>query len=84
MRLNGRTSNRDGLGATVRVTLDGGRVLVNHASTSVGFASSGDPRVHFGLGRAGRINQIEIVWPSGVRQTIERPTMNTVLTVEER
>ena len=84
VRLNGRTSNRDGLGATVRVTLDGGRVLVNHASTSVGFASSGDPRVHFGLGRAGRINQIEIVWPSGVRQTIERPTMNTVLTVEER
>jgi enediyne biosynthesis protein E4 len=84
VRLIGRTSNRDGLGAIVRVTLDDGRVLVNHATTSVGFASSGDPRVHLGLGRDGQIKQIEIVWPSGVRQTLERPTINTVLTIEER
>jgi enediyne biosynthesis protein E4 len=84
LRLIGRTSNRDGLGVIVRVTLDDGRVLVNHATTSVGFASSGDPRVHFGLGRDGQIKQIELVWPSGVRQTIERPTINTVLTIEEQ
>jgi Tfp pilus assembly protein PilF len=84
LRLVGRRSNRDGLGAMVRVTLDGGRVLVNHATTSVGFASSGDPRVHFGLGRDGQIGQVEVVWPSGVRQTIERPAINTVLTIDER
>ncbi len=83
LRLVGRISNRDGLGTIVRVTLDGGRVLVNHASTSVGFASSGDPRVHFGLGRAAQVKRIDLVWPSGVHQTIERPELNAVLTVEE-
>jgi enediyne biosynthesis protein E4 len=83
LRLVGRTSNRDGLGTIVRVTLDDGRVLVNHATTSVGFASSSDPRVHVGLGLAAHVAQIELWWPSGVRQTIERPQLNTVLTVEE-
>jgi len=84
LRLVGQTSNRDGLGARVRVTLDGGRVLVNQATTSVGFASSGDPRVHFGLGRDAEIKQVEVVWPSGIRQTLERPAINAVLTIEER
>jgi tetratricopeptide (TPR) repeat protein len=84
LRLVGRTSNRDGSGTIVRVTLADGRVLVNHATTSVGFASSGDPRVHFGLGRDGQIKEIEVAWPSGVRQTIARPTIDTVLTIEER
>jgi len=36
-----------------------------------------------GLGRAARVKQIELLWPSGVHQTIERPALNTVLTVEE-
>jgi enediyne biosynthesis protein E4 len=83
LRLVGRISNRDGLGTVVRVVLDDGRVLVNHATTSVGFASSGDPRVHFGLGRAAQVTRIELLWPSGVHQTIERPAVNTVLTIEE-
>jgi len=83
LRLVGRISNRDGLDTLVRVILDDGRVLVNHATTSVGFASSGDPRVHFGLGRAAHVKQIELLWPSGARQTIERPQLNIVLTVQE-
>lgn len=83
LRLVGRRSNRDGLGTTVRVTLDDGRVLVNHATTSVGFASSNDSRVYVGLGRAAHVKQIELLWPSGVRQSIERPELNTVLTIQE-
>lgn len=83
IRLVGRESNRDGLGTIVRVVLDDGRVLVTHATTSVGFASSSDPRVHFGLGRSAQVKRIELVWLSGVHQTIERPALNTVLTVEE-
>jgi enediyne biosynthesis protein E4 len=83
LRLVGRASNRDGLGTVVRVTLDDGRVLVNHATTSVGFASSSDPRVHLGLGRVEYVRQIELLWPSGVRQVIERPQLDTLLTVEE-
>lgn len=65
------------------MTLDDGRVLVNHATTSVGFASSSDSRVHFGLGRAAHVKQIELLWPSGVRQRIQRPELNTVMTVHE-
>ena len=83
LRLVGVTSNRDGLGTIVRVTRDDGQVLVNHATTSVGFASSSDPRVHVGLGRAASVARIELLWPSGVRQIIERPQLDTVLTIEE-
>jgi enediyne biosynthesis protein E4 len=83
LHLVGRTSNRDGLGTVVRVALDDGRVLVNHATTSVGFGSSSDSRVHVGLGRAAHVKQIELLWPSGARQTLERPQLNRVLTVGE-
>jgi len=83
LRLVGRTSNRDGLGTVVHVTLEDGRVLVNHATTSVGFASSSDARVHVGLGHAARVKRIELLWPSGVRQSIEQPEVNIVLTIQE-
>jgi tetratricopeptide (TPR) repeat protein len=83
LRLVGRASNRDGLGTVVRLTLDDGRVLVNHATTSVGYASSSDPRVHFGVPRYRTVERVTLRWPSGVSQTIERPPLNRILTVEE-
>ena len=84
LRLVGRASNRDGLGTVIRLTLDDGRVLVNHATTSVGFASSSDPRVHFGVPRHRTVERVTLQWPSGAFQTIERPALNRILTVEER
>jgi enediyne biosynthesis protein E4 len=83
LRLVGRASNRDGLGTVVRLTLDDGRVLVNHATTSVGFASSSDPRVHFGVPRNRTVERVLLQWPSGASQTIERPALNRILTIEE-
>jgi tetratricopeptide (TPR) repeat protein len=83
LRLVGRASNRDGLGTIVRLTLDDGRVLVSHATTSVGFASSSDPRVHFGIPRHRSVERVTLRWPSGTSQTIERPALNQILTVEE-
>jgi tetratricopeptide (TPR) repeat protein len=83
LRLVGRTSNRDGLGTVVRLTLDDGRVLMSHATTSVGFASSSDPRVHFGVPRNRTVERVSLQWPSGAFQTIERPALNQILTVEE-
>ena len=77
------TSNRDGLGTIVRATLDDGSVLVSHATTSVGFASSSDPRVHFGVPPNRRVTQLLLRWPSGVLQTIEHPALNRILTIEE-
>jgi enediyne biosynthesis protein E4 len=83
LRLIGRASNRDGLGTVVRLTLDDGRVLTSHATTSVGFASSSDPRVHFGVPPNRTVERVSLQWPSGASQTIERPALNQILTVEE-
>ena len=51
LELVGRYSNRDAIGAKVKLTTASGRVLWNHVSVSTGFMSSSDKRVHFGLGR---------------------------------
>ena len=83
LRLVGRASNRDGLGTVVRLTLDDGRVLMSHATTSVRLASSSDPRVHFGVPRNRSVQRVSLQWPSGASQTIEHPALNQILTVEE-
>ena len=50
LKLVGTRSNRQGLGAAVHLTLPDDRNLYNHATTSVGYASSSEPLVRFGLG----------------------------------
>jgi hypothetical protein len=60
-----------------------GRVLYNHVSPSVGFMSSSDRRVHFGLGAEAKIDRVEIRWPSGIRQRIDHPAADQILRVEE-
>jgi hypothetical protein len=83
IELVGRTSNRDGIGAKVKVTTATGRTLYNHASVSVGFMSSSDKRLHFGLGGDTGVRSIEIRWPSGKTQTLENAAVDRVLRVEE-
>jgi tetratricopeptide (TPR) repeat protein len=83
VRLTGRASNRLGLGAVLRVETPDGRVQWNHATTSVGFASSGDPRVHFGLGEHGSIRRLEVRWPSGRGQVLEGVAGDRVLELTE-
>ena len=61
----GRKSNRDAIGAKIKVTTPSGRTLYNHVTTSVGFLSSSDRRVHFGLGAETSAATVEIRWPSG-------------------
>lgn len=83
LALTGRRSNRDAIGATVKLTTASGRVLYNHVAVSVGFMSSSDKRLHFGLGQEGNISSIEIRWPSGTRQTIGKTPVDQLLRVEE-
>ena len=83
IRLQGTRSNRDGIGARVRVTGQSGRVQYNHATTSVGYASSSDKRVHFGLGKDSRIKEIELRWPSGKVQLLKDVAANQILSVKE-
>jgi hypothetical protein len=83
VRLTGTKSNRDGLGARIRITPSAGPAQYNHATTSVGFSASSDRRVHFGLGAATRVEKMEIAWPSGIRQTLTNVRADQVLNVQE-
>ena len=81
--LRGHLSNRDGIGAKLKIRTASGRELYNHATTSVGFMSSSDRRVHFGLGRETSVETVEIRWPSGVIQVLNAPPIDRILKVEE-
>jgi hypothetical protein len=79
----GRRSNRDGIGAVLKLTTASGRALYNHVTTSDGFMSSSDKRVHFGLGPEKAIESLEIRWPSGIVQTLKKVKADQILTVTE-
>ncbi len=80
--LEGTKSNRDGIGALIKVTTRAG-IQFNHMTTSVGYASSSHTPVHFGLGREPKAEQVEIRWPSGIVQTLRDVPANRVLSVKE-
>jgi hypothetical protein len=82
IRLVGTKSNRDGLGAKIKITTAGG-LQYNHATTSTGMSGSSDRRVHFGLGTATRIDKLEVAWPSGIRQTLTNVAADQILTITE-
>jgi hypothetical protein len=80
--LEGVKSNRDAIGAVVKVVTKAG-TQYNHMTTSVGYASSSHGPVHFGLGEEKNAELIEIRWPSGVVQTLRNVPGDRVLTVKE-
>ena len=81
--LEGTRSNRDGIGARVRLALPSGRTLHEHVTTANGIYSASDKRVHFGLGAETGIAFVEISWPSGIVQRVEKPAVNQVLRIVE-
>ena len=81
--LEGTKSNRDGIGARVRLALPSGRTLHEHATTANGIYSASDKRVHLGLGKETSVSYIEVAWPSGIVQRLEKPGINQVLHVVE-
>jgi hypothetical protein len=82
-QLNGTRSNRMGIGAKIRLTTADGLSQYNHVTTSTGYASSSDPRVHFGLGTATAAKEVEIVWPSRIRQVLRDVSGDRVVPVTE-
>jgi hypothetical protein len=52
-------------------------------TTSVGYASSSDSRVHFGLGASKTAKEIEILWPSGIRQVLKDVAGDKIVTIDE-
>ncbi len=82
LNLVGHTSNRDAIGAEVRITTAEGLQFAT-VSTAGSYLSSNDKRVHFGLGAETTIPNIEIRWPSGIVQTIKNVRADQVLRVDE-
>ena len=82
LRLEGTGSNRSAIGASVVVTARGARQAKAVLSQS-SYYSHDDLRVHFGLGQAQQIDQVEVIWPSGRRQTLKNVASRQVLRVIE-
>ena len=82
LKLVGRKSNRDGIGAVVKLTTPAGGQYQT-ASTASSYCSASDRRVHFGLGQATEAGEIEIRWPSGIVQRLSRVAADRFITVEE-
>jgi hypothetical protein len=80
LKLVGVADNRDGLGTRVKITTAHG-VQYNEATTAVGYNSSSDKRVYFGLKNATVVDQIELVWPTGVKQVLNHVMADQILTI---
>lgn len=83
LKLTGTKSNRMGIGAKVRLTTAYGLTQYNHLTTSTGYACSSDSRVHFGLSGAASAKEIEITWPSGIRQVLKDVAADRIVPVTE-
>ena len=82
LRLIGTASNRDAVGARVRLTA-GGRTQIRDVRTSSGYLSQSDPRLHFGLGPHAVVDRIEISWPSGTVQNLRKIAADRLLSITE-
>jgi hypothetical protein len=79
----GTRSNRDGIGARIRVVSESGLEQYGFVSAAGSYASANDKRVHFGLGRDATARLIEIAWPGGAVQRLENILADQVVTATE-
>ena len=82
LKLTGVKSNRDGIGARVKIATASGDQYAT-VTTAGSYQSSSDVRVHFGLGAETTVKEIEVRWPSGVVQALTGVRANQILNVRE-
>jgi len=82
LKLTGTSSNRDAVGARIKVT-SGELVQTAQKKSTTGYLSQNDPRLHFGLAKNEIVEKIEIKWPSGKVQLIENVKANQILDIKE-
>jgi len=83
VRLVGQKSNRDGIGAVIKLVTSSGLRQYATVSTTGSYLSASDRRVHFGLGTERLASYLEIRWPSGVEQRLENVAANQIITITE-
>ena len=82
LNLIGSVSNRDAIGAKIRLVCDGVQ-QTRFVNTAGSYISASDKRAHFGLGTSRKVQSIEITWPSGTVQRLESVLADQILTVHE-
>jgi len=82
VQLVGTKSNRDGIGASLKLTSEG-FVQVEQAKGGMSYMSASDPRIHFGLSKRTKITTLEITWPSGQVDRLPNLPINQIITVKE-
>ncbi len=80
--LRGRSPNTGAVGAVVRL-LAGGRWQLGLSRCGTSYLSDSDPRLHFGLGHAPIVDEVDIIWPSGARTALRNVRPNQILTIDE-
>jgi enediyne biosynthesis protein E4 len=81
IKLKGKKSNRDGIGAHLELTA-GGKKQVAERFAGSGYLSQDDDRIHFGLGSATKVDKLIVKWPGGKEQTLQNLNVDHVLLVE--
>jgi len=82
LKLTGTKSNRDAIGARVNVKL-GGQTLSRDVMPTRGYLSQSELPVTFGLGTAASPDEVEIIWPGGGKQRVEKPAVDATIQITE-
>jgi hypothetical protein len=82
VRLAGRQSNRDGVGARLRLTAEG-RTQTREVKAGSSYLGQNDLRQHFGLGNSARVDRLEVRWPSGRVDVIQNLAADQIVTIRE-
>jgi hypothetical protein len=82
IKCTGTRSNRSAIGTRVKVTT-ADRSQINEVMSGSGYYSQNDLRLHFGLGRASKVDTVEVAWPSGVKETFRDLAVNRFIVIQE-
>jgi len=80
--LIGTKSNRDGVGAVLKLSSDG-HVRIDQAKGGTSYMSASDPRIHFGLGKRSKVDSLVITWPSGQVDKLTNLPTDQIIAVKE-
>ncbi len=83
VQLEGRRSNREGVGAKLVAELPSGRRLTRWVEAGSSYLSSSDPRVLFRLGKEASVKKLTITWPSGIVQVVANPPVGKYTKIVE-
>ena len=82
IKMIGRKSNINGIGARVTITAGGLRQM-DEVRSGGSYISQNDLRLHFGIGTATKVDRLEVLWPSGRNESFENLKANQIIVIEE-